>query len=80
MASDKLLHLDFWVEIRGKLQKISEDDQYFYLDIDGSILVLRKEFTDNLFNEETLSGLIGQEIGILKTDIPEKAIIVRLIA
>ena len=73
------MYLEPWTEIKGKLLKISQDEQYFYLDFDGSILVLRKEFTESVFNEEDLSGFVGKEIAILRTDIPEKPLIVRLI-
>ena len=77
----KFLHLESWMEIRGKLQKISEDDYHLFLAVDNKVLVIKKEFNETSYIMDNLKqNYLGKEIAILKTDIPDKPLLIQFIS
>ena len=78
---DDFFFLEQWMEIRGKLNKISENDYCLYLDIDNKVLEFKKESTEALLIQNILDeSSIGKEIAILKTDLQDKPIIIHFIS
>ena len=74
------VHLKPWMEIRGKLQKIETDEHNLYLDIDRTHLVVRREVVEaSLIENDLTKNKIGFDIAILRTDIPDKPILIRFI-
>jgi len=81
MSIDRLIYLKPWMEIRGKLHKISEDDSHIYLSIGNKVIEFRKESDEGSYIKYKLNGdFVGKEIAILKTDIPKKPLIIRVIS
>lgn len=68
-----------WSEVYGKFQRVIEEGEYIVLDIEG--LPPRAYNSDsqeaNIIREELENVEPGTTIGILKTDIPAKPIVVR---
>ena len=80
LANENLLFLESWMEIIGTLHKISEDDYFLYLGIDNKVLEFRKGSKQTLCILNRLDdSWIGQNIAILRTDLPDKPILIRRI-
>ena len=80
-TNEKLLWLEPWMEIKGELRKISRDDSYLFVEIDGKTIAFRRDSTEASYIHDNLSNnSIGREIAILKTDLPEKPLVIRLIS
>lgn len=80
LIHDNFFSLEQWMEIRGKLNKISKDNYCLYLEIDNKVLEFRKESTEALLIQNILTeSSIGKEIGLLKTDLQDKPIIIHFI-
>jgi hypothetical protein len=67
------------MEIIGKLHKISRDDHYIYLKIGEKNIPLNREIGEALCLRGKIDTLIGKSIALLRTDIPDKPFVVRLI-
>ena len=80
LIHDNFFFLEQWMEIRGKLNKISKDDYDLYLDIDNKVLAFKKESTEALIIQNRLDdSWIGKNVAILRTDIPQKPLVFRII-
>ena len=78
---DDFFFLEQWMEIRGKLNKISKDDYCLYLNIDNKVLEFKKESTEASLIQNILDeSCIGKEIAILKTDLQDKPIIIHFVS
>jgi len=67
------------MEIIGKLRSLSSDDQYICLEIDGKALRYRKDSVEGSYIQEKLKeGFIGKQITVLRTNMPEKPILINL--
>lgn len=77
--SSIIKHLKVWTEIVGKLSRISCDDGFIHLIIDGKILSysIHSEEAKHLLKAID-DCLLGKTIGILRTDLPDKPILIRL--
>ena len=74
------LHLEHWEEIIGKLNRSFNDDYYIYLEIDDQILRFRKGSKEATHIQRQLSeDLVEGAIAILRTDMPEKPILIHII-
>ena len=77
---DEKFYLGVWMELIGELREISSDEYSIYLKIDSKVLSFPKESDEAKYVQTRLdANLIGRKIAILRTDIPEKSFIVRLI-
>ena len=74
----KVFCLEPWMEIVGKLQRLFIDDDYLYVEIDNNVLRFRKESDETSYLQRELDGLVGKQIAVLRTNMPEKPILVRL--
>lgn len=73
------IHLGTWNELVGKLSSFSSNDEYV-LEIGDYILAFSITSKEALYLQERINDdLIGKTIGILRTDILEKPLAVRLI-
>ena len=80
LNSNKFFCLDHWMEITGKLNKISKDAYYLYLDIDNKVLTFRKESKQASCIQNSIdASWIGKNVAILRTDIPQKPLVFRII-
>jgi hypothetical protein len=73
----KILRLRPWDETTGVLQRINDDETIEVLDL-GSFQVQITSDEMALIREQLLE-ITGKRVSILKTDIPEKPIIMRVI-
>ena len=71
--SDVLRRLDFWEEACGSLDDLEGVDGSLIAKIGKSQIILPSSL------EQNLRELIGQRITILRTDIPEKPYLFRLL-
>ena len=79
LAQRKPFYLKPWMELIGNLNKISRDEHYLYLEIADKVLAFRKESDEALYIQEKLNiGYIGREIALLRTDMPEKPILIHV--
>jgi len=73
-------HLGLWTEIIGELQEISSDESFIYLKIGSKMLSFPKESDEASYVQTRLAtNLIGRKIAMLRTDIPRKPLLIRLI-
>ena len=78
-ARDKEVYLEPWMEIVGELRSFSSDDRYICLEIDEKTLSYRKDSVEGLYIQEKLKeSFIGKQIAVLRTNIPEKPILINL--
>ena len=74
------ISLSAWMEIIGKLCSLSIDDQYICLEIDEKTLSYRKNTKEASYIQEMLNeSCVGRTIAVLKTDILEKQLRIRLV-
>jgi hypothetical protein len=77
----KTAYLDSWDEIVGEFQGISSDDEFIYMKIGDRVLSFLKDTVEAQYALERLDTCLpGQRIGILRTDISETPILIRLVA
>ena len=75
----KILHLRDREEIIGVFKGFVEVDYQVHIWFDNSQLIFNLETTEAKILKEKLEGvMVGEKISILKTDIPEKPIVVRI--
>ena len=73
-------HLGAWVEIIGELLEISSDEYSIYLKIDNKVLSFLKESIEAKYLQQILDdSVIGRKIAVLRTDISEKPLFIRLV-
>jgi hypothetical protein len=74
------VNLPLWTEVVGVFNGLSSDDSRIYVNIGNKTLCLPKESIESEIELDKLhQGLIGQKIGLLRTDEPMKQLVVRLI-
>jgi hypothetical protein len=74
MAETK--RLSPWEEACGRLLGIAEDYPYMLLDF-GKFKVILGSAEANLMKTQLNEELIGKQISVLRTDLPDKPILVR---
>jgi hypothetical protein len=73
--------LDLWDEFVGVLKGLGKDDSTFRVSFEGCRLIFNLDSEEAKIAQKILHhNLIGQKIGLLRTDIPGKPILVRIIA
>ena len=76
----QFINLHLWTEVVGVFNGLSSDDSRIYVRIGNKTLCLPKESTEAETALDMLRRcLIGQKIGLLRTDEPMKLLVVRLI-
>jgi hypothetical protein len=75
--TQKILRLGPWDEACGVLQHVVEDDPFTFLDL-GWIRV-KISSTEVAAIRDRLEQAIGKSISILRTDIPEKPLLIRIV-
>ncbi len=73
MTSEKLFHLSNWEECLGVCSKLTSEDGTLVAQVGKIRLALP------LSLEQSLRPLVGQSIAILRTDIPGKAYLLRVV-
>ncbi|MFH0896898.1 MAG: hypothetical protein V1850_02470 [Candidatus Bathyarchaeota archaeon] len=74
------LPLSVWSEVVGAFGGLSRDRAFTYVKIDGWLLTFHNESDEAIYVQERLDdNIIGRKIAILRTDILEKPILVRLV-
>lgn len=68
-----------WTEVVGTFQGFSVEWPFIYVKVGDKILQLPNESSLALYFQENCDRLIGAEVGVLKTDLPEKPFLIRLI-
>lgn len=76
--TQKILRLGPWDEVCGVLQHVVEDDPFTILNL-GWIRV-QISSTEVAAIKDRLERAIGKRISILRTDIPEKPLLLRIVA
>jgi len=74
-----LIHLAPWCEVIGTYGGLYEDDDYLYVKVRGEIVQFAKDSRAAEIARNTLKGLMGRKVGILRTDEPAKPILIRII-
>jgi hypothetical protein len=72
--------LEPWMEIVGEIHDITTDSQFLYLTVDYKVLAFRKGGKDVLHIQNQLGDLVGKSVAIIKTDNPDKPILIRLVS
>jgi hypothetical protein len=77
LVRDREFCLEPWMEIIGELRSLSADDKYISLGIDEKTISFRKDSLEELYIQEKVTeDFIGQRISVLRTNIPERPILV----
>lgn len=75
----QLANLTLWTEVVGVFYDFSSDESCIYVKIGSKTLCLPKESIESEIAMDKLhQGLIGQKIGLLRTDKRMKPLVVRL--
>ena len=80
LKNNERFHLMPWTEIIGKLHGISRDDNYLFLEIDHKVIPFRRDSMEALYIQEKIEVFMGKSIALLRTDIPDKPFLVRLVS
>lgn len=74
-------HWPLWSEVVGPLHSVFADDRFTYVKINGKTLSFPKESQESEITQTELNNasLIGRKIGILKTDVIDRPLRIRLI-
>lgn len=73
-------YLRNWHEIVGTLIDISSDDDCIYVVINEIMLSFVRDSEEASYISQTLNrSIIGRSVGILKTDLPERPLRIRLV-
>jgi len=76
----KEFHIGVWEEIIGKFGGISENDYFTFLKIGNKLLSFKKDSIETkYFQEKIKNNVLGKKIAVLKTDLPDKPFLVRII-
>lgn len=68
-----------WEEIIGTFRGVVKEEFSISIRIEDSQLVLHSDSVEAKMAEEQLNGvLIGMKIALLRTDIPEKPLLIRI--
>ena len=72
--------LNYWYEIVGEFRGISSDNDFIHLKIGERVLSFLKNTVEARYTQERLDTcVVGQRIGILRTDLFETPILIRLV-
>ena len=66
--------LEPWQEARGTLKKLDSEDDYVVLDF-GKFKISLDPIEVRTISDQ-LKGLVGQRLAILRTDLPDKPLLV----
>jgi hypothetical protein len=78
MSEASEIRLEAWQEVIGTFRGIAKEDFRTTVLLGNSRVIFYPESAEAKMIEEQLNGrLIGEKIAILRTDIPEKPVIVR---
>jgi hypothetical protein len=74
------VHLPFWSEVIGTLNSFNVDNDALKLVIDDKMLSYPNNSEEAIYLQKKLdASLIGRRIEVLRTDIPDKPLLIRLI-
>lgn len=68
--------LEPWQEARGMLKKLDREDDYVVLDF-GKFKVSLNPVEVRTISDQLNKGLVGRRLAILRTDLPDKPLLVR---
>ena len=78
--NNDFLCLEAWTEIVGTLLEISTDEYCLLLQINEKLIRFRKGSKEASYIQTNLNNkFLGRELSLLKTDLPEKPLIVKLL-
>ena len=73
-------HLRPWFELIGTYNGLEIDEYFVYIKIDDKVVSFSKDSEEALYVQEKLdSSVVGRKIGVLKTDLQEKLVRIRLV-
>lgn len=79
-VESKTLQLPLWSELVCTFNGLSANQHFTYIKTSRGLLAFRNGSVETTYVQEKLSKeLIGHKIAILRTDIPEKPLVVRLV-
>ena len=75
------IRLEFWDEFVGVLKGLKKDDSTLKICFEGCYISFNSETEEAKVAEKILNGsLIDRKIAVLRTDLPQQPLLVRLIA
>jgi len=77
-SQEARIHLRCWEEVVGRFLGLERDDQWLIVKISYGILIFPVDSPEAQFLTEKLKGLSGRRVGILRTDLVEKPIVVKV--
>jgi len=75
----KVLALELWGEIVGRLIAVRREENWLRVELDCGVLLFPIDGPGAITLEEDLRDLIGKVIGIIRTDLGERTILVRVL-
>jgi hypothetical protein len=75
------IHLPPWSELVGTFEGLSIDQDFIYVKVSESSLALQNESDEAAYVQKRLeNSIVGRKIAILRTDMPGKPLLVRLVS
>jgi len=75
----KKIHLSPWTELCGKLLGISTNDYLVNVKIGDRVISFQHGSHEAKLVKQNLVKLVGKKVGVLKTDLPEKPLVIRVL-
>lgn len=80
-SREQVFHLHIWCEVIGKVYEIYTDEDNIYFKMEKRSVSFPKDYCQAIdLQKRQISTLKGRTIGILRTDIQGKRILIRQIA
>lgn len=73
------IHLRLWMELTGKLCGISRDEHFTHVRIEHWMLSFPNGSEEADLLRQKLAKAVGKKIGVLRTDLPDNPLLVRVI-
>ncbi len=74
------VHLRLWEEIVGTCRSIDRNEYDISVTIDGLKIIFPRDSSEaKMLEKITDYGFLGQKVGILRTDLPRKPLLLRLV-
>jgi len=78
-SSDEVTYLEPWMELVGSLRELSHDDKFTYIKIGDAVLSFINGSQEAELLTQKLHKCVGERVGILKTDLSDNPLLLRLI-
>ena len=75
MSEKPVIHLVPWSEVVGVLSDVRINDNEVQVEIDGKLLIYPRD----IHSDEVIKRYVGRRIGILKTDLPDRDLLIRVL-